>query len=403
MRAFCKIHFLIITAVLSFIFLNQNVLAGVGLSPACVSFEKMVRGGYAERYLTISNPVDENVSVFINLEGDVAGWITIEPSSFNMSGVGFKIIKIITKPPGHIPNGVYKGRVVVISKPALPPEELEAGSSIIVASVVAADISVEISDLQLLRYKVERINLPDTEECRPILINLNLRNTGNVNATPRFHVEIKSKDGGTLLQQYDRTADPILPTTTSTVNLRVPYKIEQFKCIPSGEYLSDIKSYADGALMDSSVLSFKIYPRGTLTVAGEILELKVPENITLGEVAKIEALFKNTGQIPVVAKLNVEVYQGGRLVETLNSDPVEVYMGGVQPLVAYFSPKGGGKYTFLVSVLFEEKKSDIREAEMEVLWPTEYWAILGVTGAAIVGGAVFLILRKRKKGKKRGK
>lgn len=367
--------------------------AGVGLSPSTVYFEKMVRGGYAEKYITVSNPTDEDVSITVAVEGEISGWFDIEPKNFNLSGIGFKIVRVIARPPSNIPNGVYRGRVLIISKPVMPPEAPQ-GSVIRVASVVAADALVEVSDVQLMRYNVEKLDLPSTEECRPIIITAYVRNTGNVNVTPSFHIEIKSL-AGQLVKSYDYKAElPILPTTSKTIFIRVPYEIEHFKCIPEGTYIAEITAYTDdGSVMDKSSIKFKIYKRGVLTVAGELIELKAPKNITLGEVAKVEALFKNTGQIPVAAKLNVEVYSGGRLVQTLSSDPVEVYMGGVNPLTVYFKPGFPGKYTLSAIANFEQKTSNVLQTEIDVLVPLYYWVILFV---ALILVFLFVYYKKRK-------
>jgi len=199
-----------------------------------------------------------------------------------------------------------------------------------------------------------------------------------------------------VVQTYDYTSSQVLPTQTSNVLIRVPYSIEQFKCIPEGRYVAQIKAYAGDSAMDTSNLDFRIYQRGFLTVAGEIKELKVPRNVTLGEVAKIDAIFKNTGQIAVSAKLKAEVYEGGRLVDTVSSDPKEVAAGSMDTLTAYFTPKGGGTHKVIASVVFEEKSSNTAEAVIEVFWPQIYWIVIGAV--IIVSVAGILIFRKRPTG-----
>ncbi|MEM5814662.1 MAG: hypothetical protein QXD77_02500 [Candidatus Aenigmatarchaeota archaeon] len=386
------------TVIISFAFLSSTAYAGVGLSPASVEFKNMLRGGYSELYLTVSNPTTEDTTVTVGAEGELKDWLYVEPSAFNMSGVSYKVVKVIARPPDSVPNGYYRGRVLVVSKPILPPE-MAGGSTISVASVVSADASVEISDLQMVRYNVEGVNVPDTEECRPILIYENLRNTGNVNVTPKFNVEISGKTSGTVVQTYDYASDAILPTQKSNVLLRVPYSIGQFKCIPVGRYSAQIKAYAGDSVMDTSNLDFTIYERGALTVAGEIIELNAPRNVTLGEVVKINALFKNTGQIAVSAKLKAEIYEGGRLVDTVSSDQKEVAAGGTDTLTAYFTPRTGGTHRVLASAVFEEKSSNTAEAAVEVFWPQIYWIAVGA--ALVVSAAGILLFRKKgRKGKK---
>jgi hypothetical protein len=386
---------LILTAVLSLVLVSQGVLGGVGMSPASADFSKMVRNGYAERYFTVSNPTGEDTTYDVSIEGDLNSWISVEPKTFNISGVSFTVVKAIVRPPATIPNGIYHGRMLVVGRPIIPPGE-QTGSQVSVASLVAADLSVEVSDAQTMQFKVENLQVPDTEECRPILVLLTARNVGNVNVTPSFQVQIKAKGSNEVLQTYEKTSDSIYPTTGSGITLSIPFSLQQFKCIPSGEYTAVITSLAGDTVMDSSQMDFKIYPRGTLTISGEISDLSVPNNITLGEVARVGVMFKNTGQIPVVAKLNAEAYQGGSLVDTISSDPSEVFTGSEQPLTLFFTPKSSGQYKLLVSAVFEEKKSNILEAALNVNWPQSYWIMLGVGAAAAAAAILFFVLRKRK-------
>jgi len=385
-----------VVMLISFAILSNAALGGAGLSPASVDFEDMVRGGYAERYITVSNPTDEMTTVTVGTEGDISGWATAEPQMFNLSGISYRIVKIIVRPPSSIPNGVYSGRMLVVAKPYVPPE-MSSGSSVSVASVIMASVSVEISDLQMLSYKVENVRMPDTEECRPILVYFSLRNTGNVNVTPRFDAEIISKSNGETVQKYSEKGSSILPTQALSHSLRIPYKMEQFKCVPEGLYRAHIVSYTDsGSIMDTSDLDIRIYPRGTLTVGGEIMSLEVPNNVTQGDVIKINALFKNTGEIPVMAKLKAEVYSGGRLVDTVSSEQIEVGPGSVVSLPAYYTPSGGGKYKILASVIFEEKSTETVQAEVEVLWPQSYMIIIAILIVACLV-AIYLLKFKGKK------
>ena len=368
---------------------------GVGLSPASVDIENMMRGGYAERYLTVSNPTDDAMTLSVSVDGPISGWVTSEPQSVNITGIGYRIIKIAVRPPNTIPNGVYRGELLVVARPQVPPI-MEGGSSVSVASLVIASASVQITDVQLLRYNVESVTVDDTEECRPIIANINLRNTGNVNVTPRFAVEIRSRATGEVLQKYEEKSGSTLPTQTASAMLKVPYKLEQFKCIPEGLYTAHIVSYEGGSIMDTSDLSFRIYPRGTLTVGGEIMRLDIPNNATLGEIIKIGGVFKNTGQIPVTAKLNAEIYSGGRLVNTVSSDPTDVITGGVSTLTAYFTPTSGGKYRILASAVFEEKSTETVQGEVDVQWPPTYWLLAGIAVVAILAALYFFKFRKSK-------
>jgi hypothetical protein len=287
---------------------------------------------------------------------------------------------------------MYSGRLLVIAEPMIPPE-LAGGSSISVASAVSADTSVLVSDIQLQRYAVEGMAALNTEECRPVIVLAETRNTGNVNVTPRFVIDMYSA-GGDFIQNFGYTANSMYPTTTQHISMRLPYKMTQFGCIPKGSYIVNTKAYAGDSIMDKSSLSFNVFKRGTMSVAGEITGLKVPKTITAGEVAKIDAVFKNTGEVPVSTKLKAEIYQGGRLVGTAESESKDLGLGGIDTLTAYYTPTMGGKYKVVATALFEEKSSNTMEAEMDVQWPLILIVGMALAGVTVVGIMIFVMMKR---------
>jgi len=245
-------------AVIFSVMISNIALAGVGLSPASVEFYNMTRGGYAERYLTISNPGEEMTEVRVSAEGGISEFLLFYPSIFNLTGNAYQIVMINASPPVDMPNGIYEGTVFVVSRPLF--EGAAQGSQLIVASGVSARTFIEVTDVETKEYTVETAMIYETEECRDIQINLAIRNTGNVRATPKANIMITSMDGSVTLQNYDFTGDVMLPTTLKSYFLRVPYRIEQFKCIPPGDYKVTINFYLDGRQTESRYLDSVCLP-----------------------------------------------------------------------------------------------------------------------------------------------
>lgn len=382
------------------LFMVNIAYAGIGLSPASISFYNMTRGGYAEKYLTVSNPGNELISVVVSAEGEEVGeFLTFQPQKFNLTGESYKIVKVNVTTPNDIPNGIYEGSVYVIGKPII---EFEGGSQLAVASGVSAKATIGVTDIETKEYRVESVRVFETEECREIQVQTSMRNSGNVRVTPEINVKIISKDESQVLQNYDYTADTMLPTTVESFMMRIPYKLEQFKCIPVGEYRVVVSYYVDGRQFDLRYLRLVIHERGALTVSGELLDMLTSPNITLGDVLKIDGIFKNTGQLPVKSKLTVDVYEGSRLIDTTEGEEKEVGIGGVTNLTAYYRPESAGKFLLKGEVWFEGKVSNQREIEVDVFLPMIF--MVGIAVAAIIAVVVIIFFLRRRMAKpKRGR
>jgi len=372
----------------------QPALGAIGLSPASARVSEMLRGGYAERYFTVSNPSSDMEDIIIGIEGSPAGWITVDPANFTLDAYSYGVFKAIIQPPNDTPNGGYSAIMLVISKPHTAPD-ISQTTGVAVSSAVAATISVDISDYQVLKFNVDGINLPDTEECRPITATINIRNVGNVRVNPRFVFDITGSDG-TLVQHYEETTATVMPTQGPAVTVRVPYQLSQFGCIPQGRYKADIVSYAGDVIMDKSTASFNIFPRGQLALSGEILELIVPSNVTLGETVKIDAVFRNTGQLPVIAKPVIEVMSGPALVDTATGEESDVRMGGIVKLTTYWKPGMPGKYSLRATAMYEGHSTAPLEAQVEV-FPPAWWYAAGIAIGVAIVVIGFIFLRRGKK------
>lgn len=383
-----RLSIFLIGTIILFTLLFSPVSAGVGASPSILSFSSMLRGGYAERYVTVSNPGDA-VSVSISADGDTAKWLNITPSSFNLSAHAFQVISVKVNPTSDVPNGNYKGSIVIMGAPA--SAAAAGGTGAIAISGVSIPVYLEISDVEHWGYTVESVSVPDTEECRPIQLIASVRNTGNVREKADFNINIAN--GASILKTYNWTSEEMLPTKVYSFVVRVPYELEQFRCIPIGSYVANLKAYLNNNLMHTQSLPFKIHERGSLSLSGVIAKLTVPENITLGESARIDAVFQNTGQMPVLTKLKAEIWRGTRLVKTVESDEFDVNIGTTQTLTAYYTPNLPGDYKVKAFALFEGKSSEPVEAMLKVIMPV--YMMIGI--ALLVVLAVWAIMRLLKK------
>ncbi len=386
-------------SVLLLLLVAQPAFAGIGLSPSDIRFSGMYRGGYAERYFTVSNPGDEDVAVNIAVTGEIERWASIDPQRFILPGKAFAVFKVTVQPPGDTPNDIYTGQMMVVGKPISTLEE--GASQVAVASAVAASISVEVSDVQNLQFRVEGASIGETEECRSIIATMNIRNTGNVRVTPHIVFDI-TDSGGRPVEHYVHDASEILPTLASAEMINIPNRPEGGNCIPQGSYKVAVNSYAGSTLMDKSLLDLNIRPRGQLTISGELIEVLAPTNVSIGETARIDGVFKNTGQLPVSARLAIEVLSGGSIVDTISGDYKDVGLGSIDKLTAYWRPSSPGKYVLRSKAVFEEHETTTRDAVIDVNTPG-WWLIAGAAMAAIAMLLLVFFARRRKRREHGGK
>jgi len=219
--------------------------------------------------------------------------------------------------------------------------------------------------------------------------------------TPTVRMEVRTTDTDKVMQTADGTGELVLPTKTSSFNFRIPAKTPEFVCLPIGGYIAETKVYGNGQFVGSSQMPFNVFPRGTLSLAGELLQLDASPNITLGEMVKVDGLFKNTGQLPAMSKLVLEVSQGGNLVGNMAGDEREVNIGGIEKLTAFYRPGSPGRYRITGYVSYEGKLTDRKDVDVEVRWPMSY--LLG--GAAIVLGIVvaLIVLSRRRAPQAKGR
>lgn len=373
----------------------QPVFAGIGVSPGEVQFQDMMRAGYAERYVTVSNPGSGSLIVWGGVDGEISSWVSFEPANFTLGPGAIAIVKIIARTPVDIPNGVYKGITLITAKPATAAT-ITQGAGAVTVSAVGITTTVTITDIQRLEFKLDSISAPDTEECRPINVILATRNNGNVKVSPRFHFDVWSADEKTLLQQYDWTGQELLATQVATLIARIPYEVAQYHCIPVGSYVIKMSAFAGDIQVAQGDIPFQIVPRGTLTVAGDLTKLDVKPIAFLGEVVRIDADFKNTGQLPVTAKLKAEVYKGNQLVAAEESDAKEFNMGESGQLSAFWKPGLWGDYVVSASAIFEGKNTTARQATVSVKIPDMYlWGGAAVIAVIILLAIVFIMRRRR--------
>ncbi|MFQ5648232.1 MAG: hypothetical protein ACE5FW_03260, partial [Candidatus Aenigmatarchaeota archaeon] len=85
-----------------------------------------------------------------------------------------------------------------------------------------------------------------------------------------------------------------------------------------------------------------------------------------GNPVKIEAWFKNTGELNVLAKFKGEAKFSNTLVAVLESEELEAPVGQTTVLKTYFTPEEVGQYTVKGYILYDGKVTEEKESIVNV-------------------------------------
>ena len=345
-----KLSLAILLTLLLSLLSNTVHAGGFAAGPGKMYFNKVLRGGYAEQEIYLYNPEDRITDIEISVEGSFAGWTYFDPGKkFSIPTKGTRYIKTSIEPPADIANGIYEGTINIVSKPRRIPTIEGHGMSI--ETAISLKVFIEITGEQIIRYKVKNIAVQGVEEGHNIPVSITGINKGNVKVSPKVQINLHNWDKSMLIKSDNFTLGETLPTTEKTYNLNI-----SSKDLAEGQYWANVSVFVADDIIENKLLTFDIMKKGSLTRKGELINIKTGNSwIKVGDVARVDAVFKNTGQISTNAKFRGEVYLNEILIETLQSDELEVPIGETANLTAYYTPVKPGRYTINGVVYYSGK------------------------------------------------
>jgi len=330
----------------------------IGISPADIGFEDLLKGGYAEKTIAVSTSSETYVNFAMSAQGDIKDWIEFEPSEGAISRASMKRVTVIVRPPGNVANGLYGGSVVVSAE---PQEAGGDGVGVGVATGAAAGISIEITGEEIKKASVESVNVKDTEEGYPVEFSVSVTNEGNVIIKPLIEIEVREKGETEVLKSVTHGQTDVLPTKMSIIRVRM-----ETDDLDLGEYEGEVKVFLDGELLSENTVYFHVLERGTLSKMGILQKVWNEPWVNVGDVVRIDAYFENTGELVVAGKFKGEIYLGERLVEISESEELEVDVGKTVVMSSYFSPEETGKYVVRGRVVYGGKTTETKESYINV-------------------------------------
>ncbi len=371
---------------------------GLGVVPSRLSVTDALRGEEYEQVIIVHNTDVMTTTFRPYAEGELSNWISYydeegnELTNITIAGKNSTRILLKFKIPVDAPSGNYNSTVYVEN---VPGSAAHGGVGAQMLIRMPVDVTIVVTGKQILTGVVNGITLQDTEIEYPLRIKTMFRNTGNVVATPVIAVTI-SKDGA-VIDKSSKAEKAVKPRTMEEIPVEWDTKGQAV-----GDYLADVKVSLDGNVLYEREQPFKVLEKGTLTRKGVLATLSYEGEPAVGEMIKTIATFKNTGKIDTNAKFTGEVHRNGKLIETIESDEFEVPVRETTTLTSYLKLDKPGNYRITGYAVYEGKKTDSKELQLEVQGVEEKKGLpaIGVVGALIAFFCAVLILSRRKEVKK---
>jgi hypothetical protein len=371
--------------------------AAIGVNRAEINFQNVLKGGYAQDFVTVSTDSDADLPVEYQISGDAAQWITIEPKQatpFIISRNHSMTFTIISQPPNDAQNGIYEANVRFVTGNFFT-QNGRMGSSVKTAFRVR--VLTEVSGKEIVSCVSGAYYIPDVETGYPIELYSTIDNTGNVKILPEINIDIWDQEQKNLI--LSKTLSPnerILPTVKQKLNNEFTAEL------PLGQYWADLTVPLCG---DYSLLTFNVVEKGELSDQGSLLRIENKAWAVVQEIVPIAAIFRNDGSRIISAKFKGQVMLDNKIIKIIDTDALDILPGEIGKIETYFQPNQPGQYAIVGRVLYNNKLSYEKSSLLNVnskmptgnaiygkIRPISYVPII-----MVIGILVFLILIKKKK------
>jgi hypothetical protein len=365
---------------------------GIGIAPPSYEITNAIRGGEYDRSVTVFNP-DDNANTFtLRTEGEAGDWITF----YELDDRNTPINKIFISPRENFPfvididipsdaaSGIYNATIIAET---VPPSLIEGGSGSGVTTKMQATtkITIEVTGEQVLSGEVKSTTIEDSEVGYPVNIHTVFLNTGNVRAKPTIQITI-FKDDTIITQLIHDSAN-----VKATNNEKITVKWNTTTLDTVGDYSANVDLWLDGKSISSNNIAFKLFPVGTFSRQGNLTKMIIEGEPAVGSLVKVNAYFKNTGQIETGAKFIGEVYKDGILIDSITSEELQVERNKEAILTSYLKLDSKGKYLIKGKVVYSGKETPVQELSLKV--GTSLPGFEGIYLAAIL---LLFVIRGRK-------
>jgi len=257
--SFKRIGLVLIVIFLFTFGLTQTVRAGFGVTSPYVENDRLVPGAHYEKEMIIvrGDPTEDwKAELTINVPG-ADDWISINKGLDFILPKGEKQTPIVVtvNVPKNAKFARYQGAIRIRTLPAKPT----GGVSIALGARINVDL--EVVKGGIFDFVIQGVKLFDINEGWKIKLGIELKNTGNVEASPtKIYLDVYDSTNQVKIAslENDSIADKVNPFETKQVIAEFSNQLK------AGPYYAHFKIYNRDILAKDGELSLSILPPGTL-------------------------------------------------------------------------------------------------------------------------------------------
>ncbi|MBW6442650.1 hypothetical protein K0A97_02605 [Patescibacteria group bacterium] len=339
------------------ILVETTSAAILGVSPGNLNYERVLRGGYAERNIRVTFGSDELVMVSLEPRGQISSWLNFSQSEFEISKENSQLITVSVSPPEDMPNGNYTGYLRLFVDAIDSPTE-DGMATGFVKTVLDVAILVEVTDIEYVDCRARNFYVESVEQGDDIVFSVDVLNKGNIRLKPLVEIEIWDNEMLNLIDTSSIRGEEITPTQEKKLSFKFPSR-----------YLDKMQYWAEFSVIEclaSDFLTFDILEPGELRAKGIIKGIYTTLWTEVRETVPIEIEFENIGEKNVVARFKGEISLGGRIIRLLESEEIIVPESGTENFTFFFTPEDPGRHIITGRVFYDKKKTFESAAIMNV-------------------------------------
>jgi hypothetical protein len=339
------------------LFLQMSTASTIGISPSRITFNNVLRGGFAERVVVISIDADSYAELTVKPRGEIENWLNFSDKSFRVSRDDPYELVISVNPPSDMPNGIYRG-ILRVESSGTGQAKTDYATGIIKTAVDLA-IEVEVTDIESMNCRASLFNVNSIEKGDDIVFSMEVLNQGNIRLRPNVKINIWDQEQSRVVMTRDFTNQEILPTKKDKILMKVPSS-----GLEIGQYWAEIISID---CLSSEILTFDVLEIGALKADGKLVQILAKTWVDAGETIPISVIFENTGEKNLEAIFRGNIMTGNKIFQILESEErVFVPMGESTIMQFYFTPKTEGKYVISGRVFYDGKRTFEKSAIVNV-------------------------------------
>ncbi|PIN89396.1 hypothetical protein COU57_06200 [Candidatus Pacearchaeota archaeon CG10_big_fil_rev_8_21_14_0_10_32_14] len=219
----------------------------------------------------------------------------------------------------------------------------------IIKGVLDVFVTVEITDLEVVKCSIKEWNAYSSEKGEDIVFDILYHNDGNVRLKPKMEARIWDQEQISQILSKEFVENDILPTKEQRLRFYLPTNDLEIN-----QYFADL-NFPD--CFASSVVTFDVLEPGTLRANGILNRISTLPWSYAGDTVLITANFQNVGEKGVDSQFKGRITKDNKIIQILESEKLETLKGDTTNFTFYFTPKNKGKYVISGRVFYDKKRT----------------------------------------------